>query len=103
VVSGEGQSRTLSGPFIAYWPNGVKQAEGQMVKNERVGTWTTFDKNGVKLTTVSFKNDKWTGERTHFFPSGQKKMVETFDNGVLVAVQSFNQLGQPVESGIKTN
>jgi len=88
--------RSYTGPFIVYWTNGMKQAEGTMANNQRVGLWTTFDKTGVKTGEVTFKADQWDGQRVKFHANGQKQLVETYNAGERVAVAYFNTLGQPV-------
>lgn len=95
-------NRTPQGEFVVYWDNGQKQAVGQMQNGQRVGLWTTYNRQGVKVGTVNFKADKWDGQRVKFHANGQPATVELWNNGVMVSAQAFNQSGQPV-TGTKTN
>ena len=100
-VSASGE-RVGVGPVVVYWDNGNKQAVGQMQNGQRVGLWTTYNRQGVKVGTVNFKADKWDGQRVKFHANGQPATVELWNNGVMVSAQAFNQSGQPV-TGTKTN
>ena len=95
--------RTPNGQFVTYWDNGQKQAVGQMQNGQRVGLWTTYNRQGVKIGTVTFKADKWDGQRVKFHANGQPQTVETWAEGKMVSAQVFTAAGQPVESGTKTN
>lgn len=89
--------RLFQGPFVVYWDNGAKQGEGQMLNGQRVGTWTFFDKAGVKTGTTEFKADQWDGQRVKFHANGQKESVEIYAAGKRTAAPVyFNQLGQQV-------
>ncbi len=74
-------TRVFHGPYIAYWKNGVKQAEGQYLDNFRSGKWVYFDEKGGKTGETSFKQGDYDGARVEFWPSGQKKLEEFYVAG----------------------
>lgn len=97
VKYGADGSRIFHGPFVAYWPNGTKQAEGQYEQNRRSGKWTFFDQASVKIGETEFKSGDYDGTRVEFWPNGQKKLVETYAIGVRTSQRVFDQLGRQVE------
>lgn len=74
-------ARIFHGPYVAFWPNGVKQAEGQYDEGLRAGAWVFFDEKGVKTGETSFKLDSYDGLRVEYFPTGQKRLEETYVMG----------------------
>ncbi len=88
-------SRVFHGPYVAYWQNGIKQAEGQYDENFRTGKWTYFDEKGVKTGETSFRLGDYDGLRVEFWPNGQKKLEETYVMGKRQGSQKmFDQTGR---------
>lgn len=81
VKVGPSSTRMFHGPYVAYWPNGVKQAEGQYEDGNRTGSWAFFDEQGVKTGETQFLADSYHGTRVEFFANGAKKLEETYVNG----------------------
>ncbi len=73
--------RIFHGPYIAYWSNGQKQAEGQYDEGFRSGHWMYFDEQGVKNMEITFKMGDYDGQFVEFWPNGQKKLEETYQMG----------------------
>lgn len=90
-------SRIFHGPYVAYWANGVKQAEGQYDNGFRSGHWTFFDEKGVKTGETNFNMDNYDGLRIEFWPNGQKKLEETYRAGRREGAQiMFDQTGKVI-------
>src|SRR5690349_13872121 len=66
------KERVFHGPYVAYWPNGQKQAEGQFENGWRTGNWSFFDRDGKKSGETQFKNDEYNGLRVEFNADGSK-------------------------------
>lgn len=97
VKFGADGSRIFHGPYVAYWPNGVKQAEGQYEQNRRSGKWVFFDQASVKTGETEFRSGDYDGKRVEFWPNGQTKLVETYAMGVRTSQRMFDQAGRPLE------
>lgn len=92
-------SRIFHGPYIAYWKDGVKQAEGQYEEGFRSGKWTFFNEKGVKDGETTFKMGDYDGLRIEFWPNGQKKLEETYVMGRRQGAQKqFDQVGKLVST-----
>ena len=100
----EGKPRE-DGPFIDYWSNGKKRAEGTYknknldgvytgyfesgkknltatyVGGERHGTTTTWHKNGRKESEVTWSSGKLNGPHTRWHENGQKSFEGVVRNG----------------------
>ena len=74
--------RIFHGPYVAFWPNGQRQAEGQYEDGWRTGTFTFFDKDGVKTGVTTFKHGEYDGARVEFSPNGQPSLTERYVNGI---------------------
>lgn len=81
VKVGPNSTRLFHGPYVAFWPNGNKQAEGQYEDGNRGGHWVFFDEQGVKTGETNFKDDSYHGSRIEFFPTGKVKLEETYVMG----------------------
>lgn len=96
---GRDGSRIFHGPYVAYWPTGQKQAEGQFEDGFRSGKWTFFEENGVKSGETNFKRDDYDGVRVEFYPNGQKKLEETYAMGRRQGAQTmFDVAGKVVST-----
>jgi antitoxin component YwqK of YwqJK toxin-antitoxin module len=69
------------GPYVAFWPNGQKQAAGQTKDGFQVGKWTFWDANGVKTGETEFLRDAYHGARVEFYTNGNKKTEQQWVNG----------------------
>lgn len=89
--------RVFHGPYIAFWPNGKHQAEGQYENGWRSGSFTFFDQAGVKTGTTEFKKGDYDGVRVEFHPNGMKKLEETYVAGVKQgASRQFDVTGKAI-------
>ncbi len=97
VRTGQDGSRVFHGPYVAFWPNGTHQAEGQFDNGLRTGAWTFFDDKGVKTGETSFRGDHYDGLRVEFHANGQKKLEETYVLGKRQGAQlTFDLTGKQV-------
>jgi hypothetical protein len=88
---------TFHGPYVVYHANGVKQAEGQWEKGFRTGTWTYFDKNGVKTGETQFHRDNYHGRRIELHPNGRVAVEESYVKGLREGqVRHFDTTGEVV-------
>jgi len=72
---------TRHGPYVAFWPNGQKQAAGQTKDGFQVGRWTFWDANGVKTGETEFLRDNYNGARIEYYANGNKKTEQQWVNG----------------------
>jgi hypothetical protein len=87
--------RIFHGPYVAYWPNGQKQAEGQYDEGFRSGHWVYFDEQGVKNEEINFKMGDYDGQLVEFWPNGQKKLEENYQMGRRQGAHvSYDQAGK---------
>jgi antitoxin component YwqK of YwqJK toxin-antitoxin module len=89
VKSGRDGSRVFHGPYLAYWQNGIKQAEGQFENGFRSGKWMFFDEKGTKSGETEFKAGDFHGARVEFHENGMKKLEETYVSGRRQGVQTM--------------
>jgi antitoxin component YwqK of YwqJK toxin-antitoxin module len=97
-------TRLYHGPFIAYWPDGSKQAEGQYSEGWRSGHWVFFDQHGVKTGETEFARGDYNGRRITYYPNGQIQMDETYDHGKQLSLKTFDQNGAavaPAQLGVR--
>ena len=52
---------THHGPFVAWFPGGAKQLEGQFRDGKRVGRWTWYERAGHPIRQGDFVDDRETG------------------------------------------
>lgn len=94
---GAAPTTKFEGRVVRLHPNGVVAEEGQQAKGLRVGTWTFFDEQGKKTVVVEFKASRIHGKRTEFYPTGQVKLVEQYDNDTKVGEsQQFDLTGKAI-------
>ncbi len=86
-------SRVFHGPYVAWWPNGQKQAEGQNEEGWRSGHWVIWDQSGVKSAEIDFLHGDFHGKRVQFWPNGKVMMEELYDHGRQQSVKTFDQNG----------
>jgi hypothetical protein len=91
-------SRIFHGPYVAFWSNGQKQAEGQYDEGMRAGKWVFFDESGVRTGETVFRMGDYDGLRVEFFPNGQKKLEETYAMGRRQGAQVMYDLSGKVQS-----
>lgn len=97
VKFGADGSRIFHGPYVAYWPNGTRQAVGQYEQNRRSGKWVFFDQNNVKTGETEFRSGDYDGMRVEFWPNGQKKLVEVYAMGVRTTQSVYDQTGRQID------
>lgn len=102
MKAGADGSRTFHGPYVAYWPNGTVQAQGQYEEGWRSGTWTFFDAKGVKTGVTTFKQGDYDGLRVEFHANGMKKLEEQYTKGTRIGeVKSFDLTGKEITAVTK--
>lgn len=77
----DGNEPSRHGPYVAFWPNGQKQAVGQTKDGFQVGKWTFWDANGVKTGETEFLRDNFHGTRVEFHANGNKKAEQQWVHG----------------------
>jgi len=70
---------------------GFWQDDNGTPKLERATTWDATDAQSVQVTAGN-------GTLVYFHPNGQKRLEETFTNGLLSASLFWDDMGEPVES-----
>jgi len=68
--------RVFHGPYVAFWPNGVRQSEGQYQDGFRSGRWVFYDDAGVKTGETTFKQGSYDGPRLEYFSNGAVRVEE---------------------------
>jgi hypothetical protein len=104
LKTGPDGSRVFQGPYVAWWPNGKMQAQGQNDEGWRTGHWVFWDPNGVKTGETDFIHGDFHGKRVQFWPNGKVMMEEVYDHGRQISVKTFDQSGLPIapqQAGVK--
>lgn len=96
MKSGVDGSRVFHGPYVAWWPNGKMQAQGQYEEGWRSGHWVIFDQHGVKTGETDFLHGDFHGKRVQFWANGKVMMEEVYDHGRQLSVKTFDQNGAPI-------
>ncbi|MCI0526983.1 MAG: hypothetical protein L0Y56_05945 [Nitrospira sp.] len=60
------------GPYTAWYPNGLKRAEGVYNDGKMQGLWTLWHDNGQKLMVANFREGKLDGLYTYWYKDGKK-------------------------------
>lgn len=81
VKQGPGGQRIFHGPYVAYWPNGARQSQGQYAHGFRTGRWVFFDREGVVTGETWFKDGSYDGPRIELYPDGRKRLEEQWVAG----------------------
>jgi antitoxin component YwqK of YwqJK toxin-antitoxin module len=68
--------RLFHGPYVAYWPNGTRQSEGQYLEGARHGRWVFYDQAGNPSGETSFKAGSYDGVRIELNADGSKRSEE---------------------------
>jgi antitoxin component YwqK of YwqJK toxin-antitoxin module len=50
------------GPFVSYYPSGVKHREGAMNHGERIGKWVEYEKDGTVEEVTNYSEDERDGD-----------------------------------------
>ena len=66
----------------AFYPDGVLNFEGSIVKGKKEGEWKYYHHNGEISTICNFKEDQYHGLYQYFFESGQKSVETHYVDGV---------------------
>lgn len=67
---------------FTYYPNGVKQFEGEYTTYNEIGKGKVFDLNGKLSFEGEFKNNQyWSGKGTSFDSEGNKVFEGEFKDG----------------------
>lgn len=85
------------GPYMSYFPNGQKRAEGQYFEGFRSGTWTFYDESGKQTGRTEFSGDNYHGKRVQYFANGKPRLIEEYVNGRRQGLmQEFSEDGKLV-------
>lgn len=77
----QGGARVFHGPYVAFWPNGVRQAQGQYEGGLRAGRWLFFDQTGALVGETSFKDGSYDGLRLERYADGRPRLEERYVAG----------------------
>ncbi len=70
---------------VTHHPNGMIERKGYFdAEGFRTGKWTTWDIEGRKLDTTTYKNGKRDGVQTKWYENGYKELERTYKNGNIV-------------------
>lgn len=69
------------GPYVEYYPDGQKFAEGQYEKGAMVGEWKYWHPNGQICKAVTFESGKPEGKVEVFRADGTLEASQGFKNG----------------------
>lgn len=71
----------FSGQWIATYPDGQLREYGVLTKNERNGTWMTWNENGVKTSQAQYLLGKKDGEWLIWDDQGNLRFSMYYKNG----------------------
>jgi|GEM_PF-1027544 len=92
-----GKEPVAHGPYVAFWANGQKQAEGQNKDGFRSGIWTFWDESGAKTGETEFVRGNYHATRVEFYANGKKKTEEQWNNGTREGISvAYSEDGQKV-------
>ena len=72
-----------------YHPNGKREREGKYSKDERVGMWIFYRKDGTKLEESELVAGKREGRVTRWHPNGVKDFDGQYKAGKKTGVWKF--------------
>ncbi len=78
--------------IVSYYSNGARSVEAYFFMTKKAGTWTTFQKNGLKMSTCNYCDDHLCGESLYYSPDDESKVIrrEVYGNeGDLVSSQEY--------------
>ncbi|WP_157775661.1 toxin-antitoxin system YwqK family antitoxin [Melittangium boletus] len=86
------------GPYVSFYANGQKSAEGQFVDGFRSGSWTFYTQDGQVRSRIEFSVGNYHGRREEYFPNGRLRTVESYVHGKLDGlVKEFSSDGRLVK------
>lgn len=88
-------TRIENGLWVAYYPNGIKNYEGNYIDGARVGVWNWAFPNGKQRITADFTKNKWQ----HYDTTGN--IISNFNNEFLTYLTEYRwELNQKLDSAI---
>lgn len=82
------------GPFVEYFTNGVKRAEGAFANNQKHGLVTTWFWTGAVESRVEYREGIRHGRTETFWPNGGRRAVEEYRLGVATGQwQAWSEAG----------
>jgi antitoxin component YwqK of YwqJK toxin-antitoxin module len=66
--------------MVNYYPNGVKQSEGQLVNDKREGEWKFYAYNGTLSGTEEYSAGDLEGRATNYYTNGKIKNEVDYKN-----------------------
>ncbi|MFO0980399.1 MAG: redoxin family protein [Planctomycetota bacterium] len=85
------------GPWVYYYANGHKQAEGRYERDVQVGPWTYWYENGVKEMAGEFADERRTGPWTFWHQNGNLRARGRFERGFEIGEWTFFDAGGALE------
>ncbi len=65
--------------YVSYYPNGMKNTEGQISKDGRIGEWKYYEYNGSLRQKEDYKNGKLVGTHKEIYPNGELEISYGFN------------------------
>lgn len=65
----------------------------------REGEWLVYDQAGNLMKTVEYREDRIDGNVVHFWPGGQVRRREVWEDGECLMGHDYDESGHPVEAG----
>jgi len=82
----DSNANVREGPFIMYYPDGVKWVTGEYKEGLATDTWKRYSPEGDILTEINFKNGQQEGVAKWFYPDGVLMEMSYYLNGQLDSV-----------------
>lgn len=90
--------QTLEHHYINGKENGLRRSwilgkidREENYKNDKLDGLSVLYSNGKKWLEINYKNDKQDGLKTVYYPNGQKKIEESYNNGKKISEKSFEE------------
>lgn len=89
------------GPFLLFYPSGVKWVEATFVNNLLHGTATVWHENGQIRDEIPFVAGQWDGAYRAWHANGKKAIELTFERGKREGIRrKWNDSGTLLEEGL---
>lgn len=73
--------RVKHGPFVEYWPNGQKKAQGQFDEGRLSGQYASWYENGQRESRGEYVAGNATGPWTWWHDNGMRRAEGSYDSG----------------------
>ncbi|HMD00497.1 MAG TPA: hypothetical protein VKH37_10100, partial [Ferruginibacter sp.] len=101
--------KSAEGPFQYFNTDGIMVEKGQFVHGNKEGIWVKWNKEGIKMDSSFYLNDKWV-DKYGFWENGRVRMEQHWqgkkmeqkqyrEDGTLYSYQGFGDNGKLAFSG----